>query len=364
MKSTYSLPSKINSYLRRLVAEYNVSGEKKLAEIISSARVYIIEEASYDNWDGGVYGHDVKFFLPESILVKIKVREQNAVAEELLSDIRACAEGVEGEFFRKVLFELNDENDAEYQQASTFLLKPQIDPDSVSIWELGQIRLFISHKDIHKVAANELATALRGYGVSAFVAHDSIEPMSTWQQEIHRGLETMEIMLAFVTDDFHGSPWTNQEIGYALGRNIPVISLKLQNADPAGFIGNLQALKGRLDNPASSVKEIYKLLAEKLGNKHRLQTALVSAFLQSPDFTETKIRFDRLANVVTSLTEEDIAKITKGFFENSQLHQAIHLVSAYQRLKKFLDKTTTKEFVIEGKNIKEVKDSIIDDIPF
>jgi TIR domain len=104
---------------------------------------------------------------------------------------------------------------------------------------------------------------LETYGVSAFVAHDTIEPMSTWQREIEKGLETMEIMLAFITDDFHESSWTNQEIGYALGKDIPVIPVKLEGRDPDGFIGATQAVKGRLEQPSACVKKIYEILCDK-----------------------------------------------------------------------------------------------------
>lgn len=363
MTSKYYLPSKLNSYLRRLLGEYKESNEANLAEIINSARIYIIEETATDNWNGGTFGHDVKFFLPESILVKIKVREQSAISEKIREDLNACAEAIENEYVRKVSFELTDENDFEYQQASALLQKPQINPDTLSIWEPSQIRLFISHRDGHKIAANELAYALKDYGVSAFVAHDSIEPMTTWQQEITKGLDTMEIMLAFVTDDFHHSDWTNQEIGYALGRNIPVISLKLQNEDPKGFIGNIQALKGRLESPAASVKEIYKLLAENLGNKRRLQDALVTAFVESTNFDETKLRFDRLKGVVETLTDNELSKVIQGYQENNQLHNSIYLCNQYHRLQNFLKSTTDKEYVIEGKIIK-LKNEFADDIPF
>ena len=104
-------------------------------------------------------------------------------------------------------------------------------PDTLSDWAGtdGVIRLFISHRDAYKAAAKELAMSLEEYGISAFVAHDTIQPMTTWQHEILKGLQLMEFMLAFITDDFFESPWTNQEIGYALGNSIPIISLKLEN---------------------------------------------------------------------------------------------------------------------------------------
>jgi len=357
MTSKHYLPSKVISYLKRLLVEYNSTGRTVLADTLMSARIYVVEEAEYDNWNGGTYGHDVRLFLSESTLAKIKVREQSAIAEEIVKDLNTCSEAIDNEFFRKVSFELNDENDPEYQQAVVLSQRAIINPDSLSIWEPNRIRLFISHRDTHKIAAKELAKTLKDYGISAFVAHDSIEPMTTWQQEILKGLETMEIMLAFVTDDFHESTWTNQEIGYALGRNIPVVSLKLQQSDPSGFIGNLQALKGRLDDIPSVVKDIYKLLADRLENKKRLQNALVLAFIQSSDFEEAKVRFTRLETHVTSLTEEETNEIIKGFCENDRLNEAYYLINQHQRLLRFLEKCTGKTFEISD-NIISLKKNV------
>ena len=364
MTGNHYLPSKVPVYLRRLQIEYAGDDKPLLAEILGVARILVIEETDYDNWNGGTYGHDVKFFLPMEILGKIKVREQDAVAEEIRSDLNVCANTVQNEHVRAVVLELENEEDPEFQQASGLSRQTQVNPDNLSIWQSGQIRLFISHRDVHKVAAKSLGTALEDYGISAFVAHDTIQPMSTWQNEILKGLQTMEIMLAFITDDFHESTWTNQEIGFALGRGIPVISLKLEKADPQGFIGNVQALKGRLEAAEASAPDIYKLVSENLGNRHRLQGALISAFIRSTNFNEARDRFNQIDKVVENLTDDEVVQITKGFHENDQLHKAIYLTNQYERLKKFMERCTGAKFKITGKAISRVEEEALDEIPF
>jgi hypothetical protein len=224
--------------------------------------------------------------------------------------------------------------------------------------------LFISHRDSRKAEAKFLASTLEGYGISAFVAHDTIEPMTTWQAEILKGLETMEIMLAFITDDFHESTWSNQEIGFALGRGVPIISLKLQRKDPSGFIGNQQALRGSLDDPAFSVPDIYKILATKLGNKGRLQSALITAFVDSPNFNETKVRFDRLDDVVDTLSKGEADQIALGFHNNDQLHNAGHLTSKYQRLQNFMKRTTGTDYGIEDRKLFPLRKDVDEEMPF
>ncbi len=248
-------------------------------------------------------------------MAKIAFPKQKQFCDQILNDLNVCAASVNNERFGAVVIELVDEADPLFQAATELTAQPQTDPNHLSIWRPGNLRLFISHRDNRKADAKQLANALETYGISAFVAHDTIEPMTTWQREIEKGLQTMEIMLAFITDDFHGSTWTNQEIGYALGKGIPIIPVKLEGHDPAGFIGPLQALKGRLDEPDELVKKIYEILCEKLGQKDRLQQAVISAFIQSPDFNETKVRFDRMENAVKTLSDDELARINKGLRE-------------------------------------------------
>ena len=286
----------------------------------------------------------------------IDLDSQRQICEAICRDLCKCCESVDNEFIRNVHLELADETDLEYQAAFAFSARPYLDPTNVAFWKKGYLRVFISHRDRHKAYAKELGNALEGYGVSSFVAHDTIEPMTFWQHEIMKGLETMEVMLAFLTDDFHESEWTNQEIGYALGKGVPVISLKLQGTDPSGFIASEQAIRGSLECPAEAVPKIYSLLAEKVGQKQRLQETLVRAFVNSVSFEETKLRFDRLDTVIQTLTEEEYDQIRDAFQTNDQLHNATHLTSKYPRLRKFLNRSTGKEIRIDGKSIVEIKE--------
>ena len=364
MTNKFTLPLKIVSYLKRLQIEYAQSENALLSEVITAARVFVREEASYDNWNGGTSGHDVLFFLPPSAFKKIKLEQQDAYQDLIRDNLNTCTKSVDSEFFREVYFEYKNESDTEYQQAISIADRVQVDPDILSVWKPGQLRLFISHRDVHKSVAKTFANALETYGISAFVAHDTIEPMAAWKDEIVKGLETMEVMLVFVTDDFHQSTWCNQEVGFALGRQVPIVSLKLQSKDPDGFIGDRQALKVSLDKMLESASEIYRLLAEKLGNKTRLQSALIEAFIEAPCFNETKLRFERLASVVTSLSDDEVARIIRGFANNDQLHNAGHLTSKKERLGNFLKRTTGKDYVIVKDLISPVKEEIDDEWMF
>jgi len=184
MASKYYLPSKIVSYLRRMLGEYKHEGEALYVEILSSSKVFVHEAAEYDNWNGGTYGHNIKFFIPTETLQKIPIKTQKKHTERLLDDLRTCTEQVENEFISQVVFEVEDDSDPECQQGVHLTDKPLANPDTLKIWSKGSIRLFISHKDAHKAVARELADALLAYGISAFVAHETIDAMEKWQKVI------------------------------------------------------------------------------------------------------------------------------------------------------------------------------------
>lgn len=166
--------------------------------------------------------------------------------------------------------------------------------------------------------------------------------------------------------------WCHQEVGFALGKGIPIISLKLGKKDPPGFISHVQAMRGQQDNPFSAARGLFPLIGKALGKQERLQEVLVSTFIASPSFSDTKSRFDRMDANVLKLTDKQLQQIIDGFYTNDQLYNAGVLTSKYERLRRFLEKTTGREFTIVGRTISEVKhkapagfvDDLDEDVPF
>lgn len=364
MAEKHFLPSKLPSYLRRLDLEYVRAGRNLEHQIVQSAKITVLEETSYDNWNGGTYGHDLIVFLPEEVLKTIPFAEQATIAATLRDELNNCASAIQNEHVENVILELADDGDFTYQMASPLSRQPQINPDTVAFWKQGHVRLFVSHRDTHKIQARALANSLEQYGVSAFVAHDTIIPMSTWQREIEKGLDTMEMMLAFITDDFHASPWTNQEIGFAIGKRIPIISVKFGSRDPVGFIGDKQAMRGRIDQPEETAKNVLTLIMDSLGQKLRVQQVLIAAFLASPDWDAARDRFNRMSSAVSTLSEDELQEIATGFAKNDQLYRSIYLTNQNRRLERFLEKTTGKVVTVRDRKIAVQTADMDDEIPF
>jgi len=156
-----------------------------------------------------------------------------------------------------------------------------------AFWRKGMFRLFISHLAVHRKWAAELQEALLRYGISGFVAHNDIEPTSEWQNQIETALSTCDALVALLHSKFHESKWTDQEIGFAMGRGVPVCSVRFGEA-PYGFIGRFQAFKGDGSEPWELAEGIFEAYRKNKQTKRKMSEVLVSLFEESGSFAEAK----------------------------------------------------------------------------
>lgn len=347
MSQKFKITSNILSYIRRLEIMYRGRKERLAHEIIINSSIFVEEAISYDNWNNETYGHNVILFLDEDTIGKISsFKLQKDLISNIKSDLNTLTENIPNEFIESLWIELADDNNLDYQSSVKFTSQPIVNPDNLTIWKPEYIRLFISHKDEHKKEATLLAKKLEAYGISSFVAHDTIEPLEKWQNTIIKGLRSMEVMMVFVTDGFFQSCWTNQEIGFALGRGVPIISLKLEKEAPQGFIEDTQAIICGLDSNQDTVSKIYKVLSQKLNHEERIRKSLIQAFIKSPNFEETLKRFTRLQSL-EKITDLDIKQIIKGFNHNDQLYNCRYLVPKFLN---FLKNRTDQDYQMNIKN--------------
>ena len=127
------------------------------------------------------------------------------------------------------------------------------------IWnDTNKLRVFISHISSDKDKALRLKDSFDENLVSAFVAHEDIEPSLEWQNEIERALKNMDAMITVHTKGFSESYWTQQEVGFALGRGTMIVSLRM-GEDPVGFISKHQAVSRRNRKAEAVVEQILRM---------------------------------------------------------------------------------------------------------
>ncbi len=162
--------------------------------------------------------------------------------------------------------------------------RPIVEP---SFWRHDYLRLFITHLATHKVYAGTLQKRSFQHGICGFVAHKDIEPTKEWQDEILLALRTADALVALLHPGFHNSKWTDQEIGVAMGRSIPVVSVSLGET-PYGFIGRQQAANGINKDEDTIARELANIFCRHKQTRKRMAIATVRRFEESDSFAEAK----------------------------------------------------------------------------
>ena len=148
-----------------------------------------------------------------------------------------------------------------------------------AIWRgTNDLRLFVSHISKDKLKATRLRDCLKRYSIQAFVAHEDIEPTREWQSEIEHALFAMDAMVAIHTPGFSRSIWTQQEVGFAIGRGVKIVSLRM-GEDPTGFLSKHQALSRGTKSAEDVAKELAQIFADDERTSTRLKEAQVRSRL-------------------------------------------------------------------------------------
>jgi hypothetical protein len=114
--------------------------------------------------------------------------------------------------------------------------------------------------------------------VTAFVAHEDIEPTLEWQVQIERALHCMEVFISIHTPGFSKSIWTQQEVGFAVCRGVKIIAVRM-GEDPTGFISKHQALSRGTKTAEQIASDVDKLLRKDERVKERYEQCVLDADL-------------------------------------------------------------------------------------
>lgn len=310
----FELPKNIERYLATLSKYYGKEGQRQLQEIIVNSQHRVHAEWSCDNWNGGTYGHALYLAIPESIYLST-VNEKAELQSQIREGLNKIHD-IQNEFVEEVFFEMEVPDDNDWRKDSGLLVAHnRVIPDPVAnrIWEKDCFRVFLSHKAEVKKETSGLKDKLKLYGVSCFVAHEDIHPTKEWQNEIENALHTMDSFIALLTDGFHDSLWTDQEVGFAFGRGVPIISVKM-GKDPYGFIGKFQALSCTWETAPT---EIAKILIKK--------EPMLNAYINAVQNCQGYDGCNKLAELlpfIDRLSDNQSEKLIKAFNENSQVYDS------------------------------------------
>jgi hypothetical protein len=169
-----------------------------------------------------------------------------------------------------------------------------------------------------------LKTLLRSYGIDGFVAHDDIEPTREWQDVIESALATCEALLAWLTEDFPGSRWTDQEVGFCVGRSVLVIPVR-RGLDPYGFIYKYQGIQGAGKAMQVIASEVRRILVTHQLTATRMVASTVRLFLTVNTYKAARDTFELLNQLPPGAwTEALLDDLESGAGNNDQITAAFY----------------------------------------
>lgn len=176
------------------------------------------------------------------------------------------------------------------------------------------------HLAAHREYAGALKDALAPFGVSAFVAHSDIKPTAEWQDEILTALATSDALIALMHKGFKDSDWTDQEVGFAMGRGVPTFAVRFDQT-PYGFIGRFQAFNGNGAQPQEMARQIFDALRVHKQTERKMAEVLVARFERSSSFQAAKDNLQLLQDL-TYWTQGFSDRVQKAVETNSQVADA------------------------------------------
>lgn len=233
------------------------------------------------------------------------------------------------------------------------ILKEDPNGDTTQQYLGKSIRVFLSYSSKDKELIGSIKECLEKYGLEIFIAHEDIKPSLEWQEVILENLDSTDIFIPVITENFHLSDWTDQESGIAFIKNKFIIPISVDNYAPYGFLSKFQALKFRREYVNLSCNFIIKTISENPRFTQALTDSLINILPRVWSFEEAGNKFKILAGLTFS--KEQINEIIKHSVQNDQIYDSwdaqAYLKSLVQKHKHIIDKDLLGQLNVKLKTI-------------
>lgn len=196
-------------------------------------------------------------------------------------------------------------------------------------WGSQPVAVFLSHKWEDATYVGRVKKVLADhYGIDAFVAHDDIEPSRKWREVIKAALSSCHALVAVLHPDFHKSQWCDQEVGWALGRNIPVVTVRRDDVcrKRDGFLEEHQDINVSAKQGTGEwfvADRIFDVVLRDPRTHAVGAKALAEAFVSSSSFDETR-KLWTLIEAEGHWGSEQLRRFEYAVQTNRQVYQTVY----------------------------------------
>jgi hypothetical protein len=179
---------------------------------------------------------------------------------------------------------------------------------------------FISYSNENRKSAAATKAALEALNIDGFLAHEDFNASEEWLDGIKEKLDTADIFVALLSEDFASSIWCAHEVGYIVSREdeVLIIPLALDRTDPEGFIHTLHAKRIHSDDEIKGAIETTLL-------KKRPQLVLpgiISKVKNAGSYRTAEGVIAPLVPYFSKFTAKDAAAFATAAAGNSQVWDA------------------------------------------
>ena len=182
----------------------------------------------------------------------------------------------------------------------------------------GRLLVFISHASVDRQLASNMKIQLAQYGIDGFVAHEDIEVSSAWVHVIEENLRECDAMVFLSSETANQSIWCQQEIGWAMGRDIPMLGVHCES-NPGGFLGFRQSCE--LENGAinGAVDKLLTLLLQSNNTETLAIDSIIERLVFARSFDEASRLCDTLRKA-TTIGLKQARRIDEAIRTNDQVY--------------------------------------------
>ncbi|OLO52500.1 hypothetical protein BKH30_06355 [Actinomyces oris] len=190
---------------------------------------------------------------------------------------------------------------------------------------MTSLKVFLSYNEtkMGEQTAAGLKTALSAAHIDAIMARHSITPGAKWEPTIRNYLEESSALICVATSGYSTRPWCQQEVGWALGRHVPILWIQYEpNEKPCGFLASQQAL---MPDNADSHSEVATSVATWLANNSNTRDDMAETLLNALENVETYDESRHVAKLLAKLnwlTTDEWSRIEKAAANNDQVRDA------------------------------------------
>jgi TIR domain len=237
-----------------------------------------------------------------------------------------------------VLQQISKASDEALTSLHAFLVGDDAEPEADPMggpWRTDlPARVFLSHQHANRLFVGQVKAVLADrFGADAFVAHDDITPSKEWRSVIKFALDSCHALAAFLDASFHQSQWCDQEVGWALGRGVPIIpirerSLSRDLVGSGGFLDEHQEVpvEPGWDNrpsPWTAAEGVFRVLVTDPRTRGGVRVkTLAEAFVRSASYDTTR-KLWAMIEAVPHLESDQLRRLEYAVQTNDQVYNAV-----------------------------------------